>query len=60
MKKEPIKPIVLREIHCRIFHEDVELLQKLAEEHGVPWQVELRLLVRRALRGEKKEILVLK
>lgn len=59
-KTDPVKPSILRETHCRLFAEDIELIQKMALEHGVPWQVEIRLLVRRALRGEKKEILVLK
>ena len=50
----------LHETHIRLFSDDVEALQRIAAEKGIPWQIELRLLVRRALKGEIKEVFVLK
>ena len=40
----------LIKVYTRLFVEDVERLKKIAETKGYPWQIELRLLVRRALK----------
>lgn len=50
----------LVEVHARLFPADVEMLKQIAADSGVSFQVELRLLVRRALRGEKREIVMIK
>ena len=50
----------LRPVHTLLFQEDVDTLKQLADDKGTKWQVELRQLVRRALRGEKKDIYVLR
>lgn len=50
----------LVQVNARFFAEDVDLLKQISQESGIPWQVELRLLVRRALKGERREIVVLK
>lgn len=47
-------------VHTRLFSEDVRTLQGLASERGTSLHAELRALVRRALRGEKRDFLVLK
>lgn len=47
-------------VHARLFVEDIARLKKIAEQHGLPWQIELRLLVHRALRGEQRDIVVIK
>ncbi len=52
-------PLPLTEVHTRLFSEDVEQVKVIANKQGIPWQIELRLLVRRALRGERREVLVL-
>ena len=52
-------PNALEEVHTRLFEEDIAELKKIAETTGTKWQVELRLLVRRALRGEIREVRVL-
>ena len=46
-------------IHVRLWADDLKLLKKLAAERRMPYQVELRQLVRRALRDEKREVLIL-
>ena len=56
----PKKPPALVEVHTRLFADDVATLKRIAAERVIPWQIELRLLVRRALRGETREVLVLK
>jgi len=50
----------LQEVHARLFAADVVTLKRVADERGNRWQVELRQLVRRALKGEKNEFLVIK
>ncbi len=47
----------VRECHVRLFDEDVQELQAIAAETGVSWQIELRLLVRKALRERKIALL---
>lgn len=46
--------------HVRIQRQDMLALQKMAKVSGVTWQMELRMLVHRALRGERREVMVLK
>lgn len=53
-------PPQLVEVHARLFAGDVETLQGMANANGVTLQIELRQLVRRALKGERREVLVLK
>ncbi len=53
-------PPAISNVHARLFSDDVAQLKRLAAERGIPWHVELRLLVRRALKGEHREVLVLK
>lgn len=55
MSNESLKPV-----NARLFEKDVRLIKRIAAQKGLPWQVELRLLVRRSLRGETREITVLK
>ncbi len=50
----------LKEAHVRLFAEDVELLEKIAAKNGTHWQIELRVLLRRALRGEPLSITIIK
>jgi hypothetical protein len=50
----------LVEVHARLFPDDVAELKRLAGISGLTYQIELRLLVRRALRGERREVVVLK
>jgi hypothetical protein len=38
----------------------VKQIKQIATEKGLPWQIELRLLVRRALKGDRREVLMLK
>jgi hypothetical protein len=49
----------LTRVNTRLFAADVSQLKKIAEKNGGEWQVELRQLVRRALKGERREIAVL-
>lgn len=37
------------DIHTRLFADDLKKLKQIAAKKRVPWQVELRLLVHRAL-----------
>jgi hypothetical protein len=48
----------LVEVHTRLFAEDVVELKRRAAQQGLPWQIELRLTIRRALKGERREVLV--
>lgn len=50
----------LKEVHVRLFADDVKTLKRIAKERGSPYQAELRQLVRRALKGERREVLILK
>lgn len=50
----------LVEIHTRLFQEDLVKLKQIAGESRLKWQVELRMLVHRALKNERREVLVLK
>lgn len=60
-KPTEAQPSALVDVHARLFPEDVETLKRMAVETGTrSWQIELRLLVRRALKGERREFLVLK
>lgn len=40
----------LVDIHTRFFATDIEEVKRIATANGLPWQVELRLIVRRAVR----------
>lgn len=50
----------LKEAHVRLFAEDVETLEKIAVKNGTHWQIELRVLLRRTLRGEPVGITIIK
>lgn len=50
----------LVDAHVRLFGSDVAELKRQAREKGSHWQIELRQLVRAALRGERREITVVK
>lgn len=50
----------LTEVHVRLYSEDVRALKKSAAEKGLPWNIELRQLVRLALRGERREITIVR
>ncbi len=58
-KKAPPAP-TFYEAHVRLFADDVGHLKRVAAEKGLPWLIELRLLVRRAIKGEKREVVVLR
>lgn len=47
------------QVHARLFSEDIDDLKKIAEARGTPWQLELRLLVHRALKGVKQGVQIL-
>lgn len=49
----------LYQAHARLFPEDVKHLKKVARERGSSWHIELRMLVRRAIRGEQREVIVI-
>lgn len=48
------------DVHARLMREDVAALKALAAQTGISWQMELRQLVHRALKGEQRSVLVLK
>lgn len=50
----------LYDTHVKLFRDDVTELQKVAEVRRSKWQVELRQLVHRALKGERRELLLIK
>lgn len=50
----------LIDVHARLFPDDVRELKRIAAERRMPWQIELRQLVHRALSGERREVVVLK
>lgn len=56
----PPSTIRLVEVHARLFDEDIAMIKRIAAVSGLPWQTELRLLLRRSLRGEVREVLMLK
>ena len=58
--KKQQKRNALVEVHTRLFAADVTQVQAIAAARGMKWQVELRMLVRRALAGEKREVVMLK
>ncbi len=41
---------VTKACSVRLFKVDIATLERLADKNGTTWQIELRLLVRRALR----------
>lgn len=47
----------LQATHTRLFAADIARLKHLAEARGIGWQVELRLLVHRALEAESIPII---
>lgn len=47
-------------VNVRLFSEDVAEIKQIAEEQGGSWQVELRMTVRRALRGQRREVTIIK
>lgn len=50
----------LEVVTTRLFARDVAELREIAETKGLAWQIELRLLVRRALAGDRREVLIVK
>lgn len=56
----PIKANKLLKVHTHLFEGDVSAIKRIADERGGRWQVELRQLVRRALKGEQREVVLLK
>lgn len=52
----PVREAKLVDAHVRLFADDVASLKKSAREKGYNWQIELRQLVRSALRGEQRSI----
>lgn len=50
----------LKRVNTRLFAEDVSAIKKIAAQRGLHWQIELRMLVRRALKGEQREVLLLR
>lgn len=50
----------LVDIHIRLFAADVAHFKKLSAQTGVPYQIEIRTFIRRGLRGERREITILK
>lgn len=56
----PKKPSRLIAVHVRLFREDVKALKDRASKNALPWNIELRQLVRRALKGETREFHIIK
>ncbi len=56
----PTDKNAVMEVHARLFVADVKDLKKIADKTGISWQIELRQLVRRALRGETRDVIVFK
>ena len=50
----------LQAVYTRLFADDIAEIKRIAAETALPWQIELRQLVRRALRGERREVIILK
>jgi predicted DNA binding CopG/RHH family protein len=47
-------------VNTRLFADDVEAIKKLAGAARLPWQIELRQIVHRALTGERRDVVMLK
>lgn len=47
-------------VNTRLMASDIQELKRIAVEQGIPWQVELRMTVHRALKGQRREITILK
>jgi predicted DNA binding CopG/RHH family protein len=58
LKQKPRAALV--PVNTRLYADDLALLKRIAAERRIPYQIELRQLVHRALKGEKREILMLK
>ncbi len=51
-------PLVqLVQVNTRLFRKDIKTIKARAVANGLPWQIELRLLVRRALQAEALSII---
>lgn len=50
----------ISDVHVRLFDADIATLKARAEQTGIPWSVELRVLVKRALKGESKDFFLVK
>lgn len=59
-RKKAIEEVKLIAVHTHLFSDDIVMLKRVAENKRSKWQVELRMLVHRALQGEQREIVVLK
>lgn len=51
--------MALVEVHTRFFADSIVEVKKIAAQRGIPWQIELRLILRRALKGDRREVVVL-
>lgn len=60
MPKRQKPPSKLVDVHAKLFEEDVAQLKQLADAKGSKYLIELRQLVRRALRGERQEFIILR
>ncbi len=50
----------LVKVHTHLFKGDVAHVKRAAAQQSRKWQVELRHILRRAIRGEQREVLVIK
>lgn len=55
--RKPAKDNQLQPVHTRLFAVDIAELKDLAAVRGIAWQIELRLLVRRALKEQRIAII---
>lgn len=46
----PDDPNRLVDVHSRFFADSIEAVKRISAQSGLPWQIELRLIVRRAVR----------
>jgi hypothetical protein len=53
------KKSALLRVHTRLFRADVLALKRIAGDRGLPWQIELRLLVNKALKEQKLSLVEL-
>lgn len=58
--EEPLETKHLRPVFSRLFATDVAEIKRIAADRGIPWQIELRLLIRRAIRGAAREVVLVK